>query len=613
MGGEMQTMPPLHDGPLGEIGRLATLDRVDELLELRHRSADLGNYEDPLEEAVYVILSRQTREKAYQRAHAQLRARWPTWQQLLEAPREDVAEVIKPAGFGPTRAAQLQGLLLAVDEECQRRGTKALTLGWLRELNDADAEAALGSLPGIGPKSARCIMQYSLGREVFAVDTHVGRILHRLGVIQQRPGKVRHADYDAAVPLGLRRRLHINLVHHGRAYCRSTSPRCSTCPLISFCPTGRELAGKVKDPRPIAVELFAGGGGLGEGFARAGYRIAVAVELDRAAAQSYRINHPGTVVLEADATQVTGDQLARLAPAARVPQVIIAGPPCQGYSAAGKRKANDEKNVLYKAVTDLARELKPDFIAIENVPGMRHIEGRSFETTVLEELRDAGYVAGAHLLRACDFGVPQLRRRLLFLGERSNQGRSVMAPVAPAATHCAGQFCDEGCGGASERRGFGRCGKPLTPDVLATLAGLPMLDHGQDAEYLPLPDGTTLLNGSTMRHGSAIVAKIRGIEAGKGPISYRRLHADLARTIVAGHRALPVHPILDRTISVREAARLQGFDDDHVFAGRRSHQPLQVANAVPPPLAQAVANVLRRAARRRECTDLVPRQATLGN
>lgn len=595
----LTTIPPLHAGPLQELERLATLDRVDELLELRHRSADLGNFEDPLEESVYIILSKQTRQAVYQRAHEQLRARWPTWRSLLEAPVDDVADVIKPAGFGPTRAILIHNLLSAVDIECQRRGIKEITLDWLRDLDETDVESALSALPGIGPKSARCVMHYSLGLDAFAVDTHVGRILHRLGIVQQRPGKVRHADYETAVPPRIRQRLHVNLVHHGRAYCRSAKPLCGDCPLISFCPTGRELAGKVDDPRPVAVELFAGGGGLGEGFTRAGYRVAVAVELDRAAAQSYRINHPGTVVLEADATKVTGKQLAELTPPASSPQVIIAGPPCQGYSIAGKRKADDAKNVLYKAVTDLARDLAPDFIAIENVPGMRRVEGRSFEATVLDDLREAGYVAEAHLLRACDFGVPQLRRRLLFLGERSTEEAPVMAPAAPDATHCAGSRCIDGCGGEADRQGVGRCGRPLTPNVLASLAGLPPLAHGQEAEHRPLPDGKVLLNGSTMRHSQAVLDKLRGIRAGAGPISYRRLHTDLARTIVAGHRALPVHPTLDRTISVREAARIQGFDDEHVFAGRRSQQPLQVANAVPPPLAQAVANTLSDAARLR--------------
>src|SRR5205085_994280 len=103
-----------------------------------------------------------------------------------------------------------------------------------------------------------------------------------------------------------------------------------------------------------------------------------------------------------------------------------------------------------------------------------------------------------------------------------------------------------------------------------------------------------LLNASTMAHSHGVIEKIRKIKPGQGPISYRRLEADLARTLIAGHRAMPVHPWLHRTISVREAAVIQGFPDSYLFAGTRANQPLQVANAVPPPLARAIAEHLLR-------------------
>jgi DNA (cytosine-5)-methyltransferase 1 len=125
--------------------------------------------------------------------------------------------------------------------------------------------------------------------------------------------------------------------------------------------------------------------------------------------------------------------------------------------------------------------------------------------------------------------------------------------------------------------------------VLEKLGEIPVMAMGVNAEYLRLPDGNVLLNASTMAHCDRVVLKISNIEPGAGPISYRRLHLDLARTIVAGHRALPVHPIEHRTISTREAALLQGFPLDYVFCGRRHTQPLQVANAVPPQLGQAIA------------------------
>lgn len=585
----MLTLPPLDERPLLPVERAAVLERVDEILELTYRSASLGNFDDPLEEAIYILLSRQTRESGYQRAHRELRSRWDSWRALMEAPTDEVTEVVRPAGFGPTRAAQLQGLLRAVDESCAERGITRLSLDWLRELPDDEVEEYLTSLPGMGQKSARCVMHYSLNRKTLAVDTHVRRVLHRLGVVEDRGGKVKHDDYEAVVPEHLRQRLHVNLIHHGRSICRGTRPKCHECPLISFCAVGRERQAPTPD-RPVAVELFAGGGGLGEGFTRAGFFVAVAVEMDRDAAQTYRTNHPGTVVVEADATTITAAELVRVSPASAQPAAIIAGPPCQGYSAAGKRKADDIRNHLYTAVVRMAAAMRPQFVAIENVPGMRKVEGESYVEAVVTELEEAGYNAREHLLRACDYGVPQLRRRLIFLAQRADLGP---APGAPEPTHCAGWRCPARCGDVPGRR----CGHAEpTPTVHDALEGLPALEAGQDAEYVPLGPGVApLVNGSTMRHSARVIEKIKTIAPGSGPISYRRIHDDLARTIVAGHRALPVHPVLDRTISVREAARIQGFSDEHVFAGPRSKQPLQVANAVPPALGAAVARALLQA------------------
>lgn len=261
--------------------------------------------------------------------------------------------------------------------------------------------------------------------------------------------------------------------------------------------------------------------------------------------------------------------------------------------------------MLYREVVRLARSLRPRFVVIENVPGMRKVGGVSFVRAVLAELDEAGYAAQDYLLRACDFGVPQLRHRILYLAQQRTFGD---APPQPTPTHCPGRYCPHGCGHAPSSR----CNRTATtPSVIEALSTLPVVPPGTLAEY-ELIDGTLVVNGSTMNHSAKVIDKIRNIEAGKGPISYRRLHSDLARTIVAGHRALPVHPVEHRTISVREAARIQGFEDDHVFCGPRGAQPLQVANAVPPALARAVADelfeILDPVAARRARREPLPKQ-----
>jgi DNA (cytosine-5)-methyltransferase 1 len=311
---------------------------------------------------------------------------------------------------------------------------------------------------------------------------------------------------------------------------------------------------------------------MGLGFREAGYRIVAAVEHDRHAAQTYRANNSGVPVLEADVTKLSARTLRRFAPAMRKLDAILAGPPCQGYSAAGAREPSDPRNQMFRHVGRLASELKAKIVVFENVPGLLRVNGIGFLERILNSLRAHRYRAAAYLLTACDFGVPQNRRRYFIVGKHASLGGVVSAPNP---TH-------------RLRGNSTRAELPVTPTVLETLQNLPALAAGVTAEYYIHGDGSTLLNGSTMAHSERVVAKIELIKSGRGPISYRRLEGDLARTLVAGHRALPVHPTLHRTMSVREAARIQGFPDTYVFCGPKAEQPLQVANAVPPPVARAL-------------------------
>lgn len=216
---------------------------------------------------------------------------------------------------------------------------------------------------------------------------------------------------------------------------------------------------------------------------------------------------------------------------------------------------------------------------IENVPGLQRVNGVSYTSSITDSLREAGYVTWDQpsILRASNFGVPQDRRRLFFIGVAPG----VPLPTVPAATH----------------RAPGESPMPPdlpdTPTLLQQLAGLPDLGPGEGGERYEMPGGAVVLNCTVMGHSPDVVKKIAAIPQGGGPISYRRLDGDVARTLVAGHRALPVHPTQHRSITIREAARVQGFPDTYFFCGPRARQPLQVANAVPPALARAVAVSLR--------------------
>lgn len=568
---------------VNELGTADIVARIDELLEARYRSGDLGNLDDPLAETIFILISQQTRDQVYRRVFRQLRKSFPRWEDACRAPRSELEAVLRPAGFQRRRALQLKGLLEAVDAANAERGVGPyaspptdLSLDFLREFSDAAAERYLRSLPGIGPKSARCILAYSLDRPAFPVDTHVHRIIERLRLSPSQGRKLDHDPFQEIVPKATRKRLHINLVHHGRAVCRTTKERCGECVLISFCQRGRTEVPR-GDDRPVAVDLFAGAGGLGRGFREAGFAIGLAVEPEPAAAQTYRLNNPGVPVIEARITSRTrAEHLRRYLPPRVEVRAVLAGTPCQGYSVAGSRRPEHPKNHLYMHVARLARQLKVEYVVLENVPGVRSVMGHRFLEPIVSTLEAAGFAVGGHLLRASDYGVPQRRLRYFFIGRRDRRRRP---PTMPPPTHRRHGLVDK------------HLDLPETPTVVDALSVVPALTAGTSAERLITLDGE-FLNMSTMRHSPRVIDKISKIGPGEGPISYKRLDYTEAQTLVAGHRALPVHPDLDRTISVREAALIQGFPLDYFFCGSPTHQPLQVANAVPPPLAEAVARHL---------------------
>ena len=557
-------------GGLRRLDPIEVVDRIDELLEVSYRSGDLGHENDVLSETVYILLSLNTREAVSQHVFARLRRSYPRWFDVAKAATPELEGVLRDRNLRSRKAAYLRAFLEAVLEDNLRRGAGPageegdLTLEHLREMTDKEAEAFLVSLPGVGKKTARCVMACALGRHEFAVDAHVARIFGRLGLIPQH-GKAAQDPFELFVPPRARKRLQINLIHHGRSVC-ATRARCDACVLVSFCAVGQQRVA-LDNPKPVAVDLFAGAGGLGFGFRQAGWRIAVAVEKDRNAAQTYRANNPGTPVLEADVTEVCADTLRAPSPGLN-PVAVLAGPPCQGYSAAGARNPGDPQNRLYEDVVRIADALGARLVVLENVPGLRRVNGVGFIEEILDALNHQR-TAEHHELIASDFGVPQARRRLFFLACRDAGDKPIGVP-SPTHSVIAGN------------------GLATTPTLESVLRGTLEVPSGTTEDTAVLEDGTLLANIATMRHSQRVVDKIAQIGPGKGPISYRRLEHDLARTLVAGHRALPVHPWLDRTISVREAARIQGFPDLYVFCGSRSNQPLQVANAVPPPVAEAL-------------------------
>jgi endonuclease-3 len=240
----------------------ATVREIYRCLRDRFGLLDPPRRRDPLEELVVTVLSQNSSDVNRDRAYAAMRRRFPTWEALAEADPVDLAGAIRPGGLANIKAPRL----LAVLREIGERESGSLDLSWMRGATPAKVRDYLTSLPGVGPKTAACVLAFSLGRAALPVDTHVFRVARRLGFLDQRTDAARaHAVMEAAVPPALRIRMHVGLIRLGREICRAGRPRCEVCPLQDLCPTSpsilKERVTLRGRPRSERVSRSPGGGG----------------------------------------------------------------------------------------------------------------------------------------------------------------------------------------------------------------------------------------------------------------------------------------------------------------------------------------------------------------
>jgi endonuclease III len=187
-----------------------------------------------LDEVVATVLSQHTSDRNSERAFAQLKAAFPDWEQVLAAKPGALADVIRCGGIADQKARRIQQILAVI---LAREGR--IDLSRLNDLDDAAVEEYLTSLPGVGPKTAACVLVFSMGRAAFPIDTHVHRIATRLGWIPaMTTAEQAHRVLAPAVPPGIRYDLHLALITHGREVCQSQRPRCGACVLRGECAYG---------------------------------------------------------------------------------------------------------------------------------------------------------------------------------------------------------------------------------------------------------------------------------------------------------------------------------------------------------------------------------------
>jgi endonuclease-3 len=194
---------------------------------------------DPLDELILTVLSQHTSDANSVRAFSSLRDRYPSWDRLVRARDADVAEAIRSGGLANTKAPRIKAILREIGE---REGT--YDLSWMRRASDEQVRDYLLALPGVGPKTAACVLAFSLGRDVLPVDTHVYRVARRLGFVPAGTSAEKaNAMLHELVPPALRVELHVGLIRLGREICKAPRPRCGECPLADRCPTAPIVLG----------------------------------------------------------------------------------------------------------------------------------------------------------------------------------------------------------------------------------------------------------------------------------------------------------------------------------------------------------------------------------
>lgn len=383
----------------------------------------------------------------------------------------------------------------------------------------------------------------------------------------------------------------------------------------------------VGNGKPYSViDLFAGAGGLSEGFAQAGFAVLAANDFDKHSENTFRANHPDTAFLSGPIEDIDGREFLKAARLRRGQlDCLVGGPPCQAFSVYNhQRGMHDERSGLFREYLRIVDALFPKLVIMENVTGITSVgKGRAVQE-IHDRLEGLGYRVEHRVLRSEEFGVPQERRRIFFVGTRL--GGSILWP---RPTH------------ADPSTLLGTSLKPFVTikDAIGDLPSLNILEGEEEREY-PAPPASKyqaqlrIKSKMLYHHVAPYLAPVnqkrlkhipqggswRDIPTALLPAGmkrarrcdhtkrYGRLDPDgLACTILTKcdlHWGAYIHPDQDRTLTVREAARLQSFPDRIRFSGPRVEQYRQVGNAVPPLLARAVArrvaSALRRVAEKRE-------------
>ena len=377
------------------------------------------------------------------------------------------------------------------------------------------------------------------------------------------------------------------------------------------------LLNTVKSARPIGVDLFAGAGGMSLGFEQAGFDVMVAVEIDPIHSAIHEFNFSECAVLPRSVRELTGKKIrASTGMGGQPVDVVFGGAPCQGFSLIGQRAIDDPRNSLVRDFVRLVKELDAGYFVFENVKGLTVGKHRKFLDELIEEFEKCGYEVRKEwkVLNAANYGVPQNRQRLFLLGAK--KGNAV--PLYPEATTTRsggraelllpwGPSCFDALADLPDADGFEELNSSdeVAPDEWSGRSDYGSEMRCEDAAtwhwgYKRHWDPGLLTSSARTRHSAIFRNRFSETDPGAiEPISrfFKLAPEGVSNTLRSGTDAArgaftsprPIHYQHDRCITVREMARLHGFPDWFRFHRTKWHGARQIGNAVPPPLARAVA------------------------
>ena len=342
------------------------------------------------------------------------------------------------------------------------------------------------------------------------------------------------------------------------------------------------------------ADLFSGVGGFTEGLKSAGLDCILGADFDRYAVEAYRKNHTDHECLEADLSDEEIQHNIAMRLKEQKVDLVVGGPPCQGFSIFGKRRfvntknhqiSEDKRNNLVFAFANIVIKSEAKWFIMENVPGILSAQNGEYVKAIQEFFAENGYRTECKVINAADYGVPQLRKRFLLIGTKTDLVIPFPKPKYFSTPD-------------SWQLPYRTVGEVITD--LMDPSSYDLLSHHVPAKHAP----TIVERYSYIEEGKKLDIELlpehlkTGTKTGKPIANFSHVYKRLDRkkpslTIVPGHNAFPVHPVLNRTLTVREAARIQTFPDHYQFVGPIINQCLQVGNAFPCLVAQIFGERLR--------------------